>query len=77
MHEKKKFFKLEYYRKKYGITRVQMASLIGLSVSSYAFKVNRKVPFTFDEVVIIAKAINDKAIKSCDKALTLDEIFLD
>ncbi|SEV81546.1 helix-turn-helix domain-containing protein [[Clostridium] fimetarium] len=77
MREKKKFFKLEYYRKKYKITRVQIASLIGLSVSSYSHRVNHRVPFMFDEIMIIMNTFNAKALKQGDKIITFEEMFIE
>jgi len=75
MRERKTFLKLEYYRKKYKITRVQMASLIALSVSSYSHRINRRVPFTFDDIMIIMKTLNTKALKQDDKIITFEDLF--
>lgn len=73
----KKFFKLEYLRKKYGYTQTEMASLIGVKQSGYSHKVNKTTTITFDEMMIILTALNKKAEKSGDPALKLDDIFLD
>jgi len=73
----KKFFKLEYLRKKYGFTQSEMASLLGVKQSSYSHKVNKTTSTTYDEMIIILTALNKKAVKAGDPLLTLDDIFLD
>lgn len=73
----KKFLKLEYYRKKYGLTQADMAQLMGITQSNYSHKENKFVPITFDEMCSILKILSKKAIKAGDTELTLDEIFLD
>lgn len=71
-----KFLKLEYYRKKYGLTQNDMARLIGYCESNYNHKVNRITAFSFDDMITIRQELNKRAAKVGDPALSLDEIFL-
>lgn len=73
---RKKYLKLEYYRKKYGYKQSDMAVLIGKKTSSYSHKVCGLTPFSFDEIKLIYTALNKAAKKAGDNPLTLDEIFL-
>lgn len=73
---RKKYLKLEYYRKKYGYKQSDMAILIGLCTSSYSHKVNGLSKFTFDEIMLLHGVLNKAAKKAGDNPLTLDEIFL-
>lgn len=77
MQKPKKFFKLEYFRKKYGITQKEMASLLGIKQSCYSHKANRTTPITYEEMMIILTVLNKKAAKADDPKLGLDDIFLD
>jgi hypothetical protein len=73
-----KFLKLEYLRKKYGIsTQKDMARLLGQCESSYNHKVTGVTPFSYEDMVTLHKELNKRAKKAGDKELTLDEIFLD
>lgn len=76
--KKKKFFKLEYLRKKYGYNQEDMAKFLGFAgKGTYSAKVNRRAPFTFDEMIIILNKLNEKAKKAGDPELTLNDIFFD
>lgn len=72
----KKFLKLEYCRKKYGLTQAKLAELIGISECSYSHKETGRTPFSFNEMMAIHKVLNEKAKDNGDAMLTLDEIFL-
>lgn len=72
----KKYLKLQYYRKKYGLKQSDMAVLLGVCKSAYSHKEVGISPFTFDEIKKLHTALNDKAKKAGDAALSLDEIFL-
>lgn len=74
---RKKYLKLQYYRKKYGYIQSDVAVLLGISTSAYSHKENGLSAFTFDEIKLIHSVINKKATKSGDALLTLEEIFLD
>lgn len=76
--KKKKFLKLEYLRKKYGFTQEDMAKFLGFAgKGTYSAKVNRRAPFTFDEMMIIWSRLNDKAKNVGEPELTLNDIFFD
>jgi len=73
----KRYEKLEYLRKIYGYSQEDFATLIGTSKSNYSHKVNKNVPFKFEEeVLIIWEVLNKKAIQCGDKALTINDIFM-
>jgi transcriptional regulator with XRE-family HTH domain len=78
--KKEKFFKLEYYRKKYGFTQEQLGKLIGIKATAastgYSSRINRRSPLRYEEMVIIMSALNKMAEKKGDPLLTMDEIFL-
>lgn len=73
---RKKFLKLEFYRKKYGYSQKDMSVLLGLCSSSYSHKETGRVPFNYDEMITIYEAFNKKAKKAGDLHLTLNDIFL-
>lgn len=74
---RKKYLKLQYYRKKYGYRQQDMAILLGVCTSSYSHKENGLSAFTFDETKSIHTVLNKKAKKAGDPYLSIDEIFLD
>lgn len=71
-----KFYKLEYYRSKYGLTQREMADLLGVNLSTYNQKVNRRQKFNVDEMLIIHAFLNAKAHENGEEVITLQEIFL-
>jgi len=72
----KKFLRLEYYRKKYGLKQEDMAMLLGVCKSSYSHKETARTPFSHDELLTIHGEINKRATKAGDQYISLDEIFL-
>lgn len=74
---RKKYLKLQYLRKKYGLTQEKMATLLGVCTSSYSHKEIGLSGFSFDEVMIIHSELNKIAAKHGDTKLTLEDIFLD
>lgn len=72
----KKFLKLEYCRKNYGLTQAKMAELIGISECSYSHKETGRTPFSFNEIMAIYRVLNEKAKDAGHNPLSLDEIFL-
>lgn len=77
MQTKTKLFKVEYYRRKYGITQTEMAGFLGVIQGTYSAKVNGRTGVTLDEMMIIHNFLNKKAKKAGDEYLSLDDIFLD
>lgn len=77
MQTKTKLFKVEYYRKKYGITQTEMAGFLGVIQGTYSAKINGRAGIAFDEMMIIHGVLNKKAKKAGDEYLSLDDIFLD
>ncbi|RDU24764.1 helix-turn-helix transcriptional regulator [Anaerosacchariphilus polymeriproducens] len=73
---KDKFYKLEYYRNKYGISQQQMAGIIGVKASCYSHKVNKRSSFSLPQMIDILNVLNKEAKKAGDNLITLDEIFL-
>lgn len=73
----KKLLKVEYYRKKYGITQKQMAGFLGVLQGTYSAKINGRAGMSFEEMLIIHEVLNKQAKKVDDTYLSLDDIFLD
>ncbi|PXV89119.1 hypothetical protein C8E03_10796 [Lachnotalea glycerini] len=73
-----RFIKLEAIRVKYGLSKEQMTNFLGLdNVAAYEDKINKKYPFTYDELLIIKATFNLKAERRGEKLYTVDDIFLD
>lgn len=75
--QKRKLFKLEYYRKKYNITQAEMAGLLGVIQGTYSAKINGRAGINLDEMLIVHEILNKEAKRAGDECLSLDEIFLD
>lgn len=71
-----KFLKLEMYRKKYKCNQSVFAQLLGVSTVTYCHKETRRNPFTYDELEILHKFINERASKCGDPYISMDELFL-
>lgn len=74
--KQKKFYKLEYLRRKYNLTQRDMAKLLGLCESSYNHKVNGVAAFSHDDMLTLHSELNKRAKRTGDPYLSLDDIFL-
>ncbi len=74
--KKKKLLRLKYYRDLYEITADELAEIIGKSPNTYRQKENRRIPFSYDEIVLIMDRINKSAAKSSGERHTFEQIFL-
>ncbi|MBZ4662812.1 MAG: hypothetical protein JG776_494 [Caloramator sp.] len=62
--------KLIAYRNLLKLTQADMAKLLNISLTSYSFKENGKIPFKQNEMVLITKTFKEKIPN-----ITMDEIF--
>lgn len=74
--KKKKLLKLKYYRSVYEITADELAEEIGKSPNTYRQKENRRIPFSYDEIILIMDRINRAAEKAGKERHTFEQIFL-
>jgi len=75
--KRKKFTKLQLYRKRYGLKQKHMAILLGIKENTYSHKEIGLSSFKVEEILLIHEALNKLAKRAGDSPITLDDMLLD